>query len=190
MKYSAVQTAVIAILDRPRAYQWSVQGLGMLRLYIRDVGRIHIWDSRLRYPGVSPFHTHSWDLESTVVFGAMKNERLIEMPPDSPMGKLFWRKRLICGYDTREVSPPEKVILAVNSVEHYFSSDTYTQSANEIHQSIPKDGTVTLMRRVQGDHDGAASVYWPIDQEFGSAKPRDAKPLEIDAAVELALTNL
>ena len=65
----------VGILDNASSYKWSVQGFGMLRLYIRKVGRLHIWDNELRYPGVSVIHNHSWDLESTIIVGAIRNTR-------------------------------------------------------------------------------------------------------------------
>lgn len=49
---------VKTILSNPENFKWSIQGLGMLRVYLSDEVRLHIWDSRFKVPGVSPLHNH------------------------------------------------------------------------------------------------------------------------------------
>jgi hypothetical protein len=188
-----LQTAVIAILDRAPAYEWSVQGLGMLRLYIRDIGRIHIWDARLRYPGVTLCHTHSWDLESTIVFGRIINERYKEVVEGlgTCVPEPFWRKRIQCGYTFVETEPDQKVMLGMASYENYYRpGDTYTQTANEIHRNLPDDGTVTLIQHQHDGENGEAFVYWPVGAQYGNAKPRPATPAEVKQTMDLVLSRL
>ncbi len=178
-----LRIAVLGILDNAAAYQWSVQGFGLLRLYIRDVGRLHIWDSALRAPNVSMVHNHSWDLHSTVIAGRLVNTRykLVE----GYGGDLYHGRRLVTGYHTRTVSALDDIQLA-GIGETYGPGDTYSQLANEIHRTDADDGTVTLMLR-QEDENGQADVYWPAGTEWGTAKPRAATPEEVSATVTKAL---
>lgn len=188
-----LQVLALAILDNPLAYQWSVQGFGVLRLYIRDVGRLHIWDSALRYPGVSMIHNHSWDLRSTVIFGCLVNTRFTTTPPEGyvpwPRPERYEGKRLITGYQTRDVVTLEPVTLYPNVVETFRSGDEYAQKAHEIHRTDAFDGTVTLMLRKE-DENGQADVYWPAGTEWGTAKPRPATPEEVKNTVDRALLEL
>ena len=65
-----IQSALVrSILERWRAYEWTVQGFGFARTKIADVGRIHVWDSRLAVDLVSTMHTHPWPLRSTIISG-------------------------------------------------------------------------------------------------------------------------
>ena len=45
---------------------WSLQGLGMFRLYLSHEKRLHVWDARFRTSDVSVIHTHPWHFTSEV----------------------------------------------------------------------------------------------------------------------------
>lgn len=187
-----LQTTTLAILDNATSFKWSVQGFGMLRLYIRDLGRLHIWDSMLRYPGVSMVHNHSWDLRSIVISGKLVNTRFsVVKPPlaNTDMAALYEGKRIITGYNTKNVESLGIVSLYQHAPEHYFVSDTYRQVASEIHRTDAEDGTITLMHR-QDDAQGQADVYWPAGTEWGTATPREAQPREIIQVVGRAIERL
>jgi hypothetical protein len=64
-------------LKHPHNFKWQVQGLGMLRTYLRDDWRLHIWDKSVRIPNVSPLHEHPWDLHSTIAAGILYNTRYV-----------------------------------------------------------------------------------------------------------------
>lgn len=185
--------AVLGILDaavkgpkEENPYEWSVQGMGMLRLYIRKVGRIHIWDTALRYPGVSMIHNHSWDLQSTVVSGELQNVRYVS---DVSNGELYWRQRIQCGYDTHVVRPAEEIFLRECAAEHYGPGDVYNQKANVLHRTDAMDGTVTLMERDLDQH-GQADVVWPFGSMWGNGKPRLARWSEVQSTIARAMLGL
>jgi hypothetical protein len=180
-----LRLAVTAILDNATAYEWSVQGFGMLRLYIRDIGRLHIWDSSLRYPDVSMVHNHSWDLRSTVVSGRLVNTRFWQHKAGAP----HQGKRLITGYQTRDVQDLGVVLLRAQTPEIYIPGDVYHQRASEIHRTDAEDGTITLMERKE-DEQGQADVYWHAGTEWGTAKPRPATRDEIVEVSQRALKVL
>lgn len=184
-----LQTTTLAILDNAHSFKWSVQGFGMLRLYIRDFGRLHIWDDLLRYPGVSMVHNHSWDLQSVVVSGHLINTRFQIVKKDHPLGRPYEGKRLVTGYNTKDVQSLGTVDLYQYPLEDYFSGDTYRQVASEIHRTDAENGTITLMHR-KDDVNGQADVYWPAGTEWGTAQPREAMPGEIQIVVDRAIERL
>lgn len=180
-----LQLAVLAILDRALSYEWSVQGFGVLRLYIRDLGRLHIWDQDLIYPNVSMIHTHSWDLRSTIVAGVLANIRYTK----DMRGDLYHGTRLITGYHTAHVKALPDTLLLQGPQEMYTAGDVYEQRADEIHMTEAFNGTVTLMERKE-DVNGEADVYWPHGTEWGTAKPRKATEREIVEACAKAFRML
>ncbi len=66
-KYVVDRDMVRDLLEEPHGLEWSVHGLGMMRTYITDHVRLHIWHTDLVVPGVSGVHSHPWDFRSTVV---------------------------------------------------------------------------------------------------------------------------
>lgn len=163
-----LQLAVLALLERANNFDWSVQGFGVLRHYIGTIGRLHIWDSRLRYPGVSMIHTHSWDLRSTIVSGELCNTIYTEVPGG---GLPYHKQRLITGYMSHMVTPMADTRLVPWSRTVLVAGEIYQQRASEIHQTNTINGTITLMERRE-DENGEADVYWPHGTEWGTATPR------------------
>jgi len=182
----SMQAALVrAILEKHESYQWTVQGFGMLRTKIADIGRIHIWDSRLATPLVSTMHTHPWPLKSTVISGELINQRFNE----HKAGSLKYMRAVIkCGEGGGLAGePPTEVRLISMPPETYLAGSTYEQRPNEIHRSIPQDGTVTLMERPQGMED--AMVYWPIGTQWVSAEPQPIEGWKLQQAVSYALSR-
>lgn len=205
MNHRPLQLAVSTILQNAIAYEWSVQGFGILRLYLGRLGRLHVWDSRLTYPKVSVVHNHSWDLRSTVVWGELTNIRYYQPPPPipdvdldeggaTPHGEMwppvvfgpYYRARLLTGFNSRMVSEPKTVFLTPHTPEKYGPGDVYVQKGEEIHETRFEDGTVTLMERNLDDH-GEADVFWRYGDEWGTATPRKATTGEILTTTRCAL---
>ena len=90
------------ILTHPYGFSWSVQGLGMTRIYLSETVRLHIWDSRFRFPEVSAIHSHPWDLSPEVMAGRCMQFRF-SLPgngvtlvtrtfsEDRDYAKVYWR---------------------------------------------------------------------------------------------------
>lgn len=187
---------VTSILDHARHYTWSVQGFGLLRLYIRRVGLLHIWDSTLRYPNVSMIHNHSWDLHSTIIAGSLRNTRFHERQQPKPNWQPYMKQRLVTGYNSKMVTDPKLVYLLPKETEVYkpmYACDApamvYHQKASQIHITDAADGTITLMHREDDEH-GQADVYWSQDCSWGTAQPRLATQVEIEKTVNKALSIL
>lgn len=183
---SSTKLLVKKILEKAENFKWSIQGLGMLRLYLADDLRLHVWDNRYRVVNVSPIHDHPWDFESTVVAGAVRQVRYIEgMSYDNMTFKYATIK---CGEGACTLSEPTLIDLQPH-YEEYREGNIYTQKADEIHESQPEDGTVTLCKRTFGRNRDNARVFWRGDGEFVSAEPRTATSDEVKAITENALTR-
>lgn len=170
---------------------WTLQGLGMLRLYIdRDKKhRLHVWDDRyIATPKPSELHTHPWHMYSYIVAGEIHNERFVRETEETyathPHGSLpvqtWMEQTILCGTggglcDTK----PEMVWLVQGNEELYGEGRVYKQRADEIHRSRPLRGTVTVVSRGMLDDTDHASVFWPTGQEWITAEPRPATPEEV-----------
>lgn len=163
------------ILEKPSGHDWSLQGFGMLRLYLSDEVRLHVWDSRYAVDDVSTVHTHPWDFRSLVVAGEIINRRFDEYEtPGSEFRSLdgFRRQTIKCGEGGGLVGTPEDVWLRGGTPEVYLEGESYVQAAHEIHASLPRDGTVTIVTREFKEDTEHAYVYF--EGEWVSAEPRRA----------------
>lgn len=205
----AVHSLVESILrDSPSNRTWSEQGLGMLRTYLDDahVWRLHVWDSALRIPDVSPIHDHPWDMQSYVIAGILKQTRFEEISPEvwdyAQADKVSASARIIgtyrepeqfnemqieCGENAHPVGEQRKTWLAASQVETVNAGEDYTQRAEEIHFSFPMDGTVTLVRRSFKEDRDHARVFWLGDGPFVDAKPHVADPELVARVCQAAL---
>lgn len=180
---------VLSILQQWRSYQWTVQGFGFIRTKIQNVGRIHVWDSRLTTRYVSMMHTHPWPLRSTIISGELINQRFQEVEPHVP-GLPYMHSRIATGEGGGLVGEPRPVrLLPVDDPEFYMPGCTYEQRADEIHRSIPQDGCITLLERPQGPPLEEASVYWPAGTEWISAEPKEAELWAIEPVINYALAR-
>lgn len=177
---------VRAILEQWQAYSWTVQGFGMVRTKLADVGRIHIWDSRLAVPLVSTIHEHPWPLSSLVISGELLNQRFGHA---GDYGLPYKRSRIATGEGGGLIGEPEDICILPSVHEAFGPGASYSQAPEELHRSIPQDGTVTLLSRPMGEPLQETWVYWPRGDEWVSAEPRPAKEFEVSRAVMLALNR-
>lgn len=189
--YKVYLELVRLILRQPLEYDWSYQGLGMLRLYLGDVARLHIWDQRHAVPNVSTLHNHSWSLDSLVLSGMIINQRFAYATNSdySTPRRGYWRQRLVCGYNSETVGHPVRVDLIPQALEYYQPGESYSQKATEIHSTMATPGTITLMQRTFDGEDQEADVFYRT-RAFVSAKPRKATEDEIILFTESAKARL
>lgn len=169
----------------------------MARVKIADVGRVHVWDSRLRTPLVSDVHEHPWPLKSTIISGEMLNQRFSQVeegeclsPFPLPYYRPYYRQTLKTGEGGGLVGEPKVVTLRPHMPEFYCAGSLYVQSPSEIHRSQPQDGTVTLMERPMGPPLQETFVYWPLGMDWVSAEPRRPRnEYELSAIIALALAR-
>ncbi len=183
---SNTKALVKTIFSHANDYEWSLQGFGMLRLYLNKEVRLHIWDDRYRVTNVSDIHNHPWDFESEVVVGVIKNRRY-EVKP-IPMG-LYSGARILCGPGGGlQKSESDKLDFDLNYRDYlYEAGQQYTQTKNEVHRSIADNGTVTIVKRVFWEDTEHAMVYWPRGEQWVSAEPRKATATEVSNIVSASL---
>jgi hypothetical protein len=176
---------VRAILENATAFEWSLQGMGMLRLHLSDNTRLHVWDSRYRVPNVSMIHDHlQWGLESTIVAGRLRNHRYIE----DVRGEPYKFATLKPGYGCFFKHEPVDASLIALAPDLYEAGQSYSQEPSEIHETDALDGTVTLMRKTPTD-DESARVFWATGDEWVSAEPRAATDEEVRSITSFALSE-
>lgn len=187
-----LQTSVKFILENAGKFKWSIQGMGMLRLYMGNT-RLHIWDQSYANPGVSMIHDHAqWALRSTIIAGELINQRYAGY--DSPLQKGRYLRAynyatLKAGYGCKFMESPKRIWLRELEPEYYMAGDTYSQQPNEIHETKPCGIVITMMEKTPTDTD-TARVFWPVWEQWGTAEPREATPSEINDITAKALIVL
>jgi hypothetical protein len=186
---------IINILTKPLERIWSVQGLGMMRTYLNETQRLHLWHRDLIAQGVTQLHDHPWDFSSEIIFGGVKQIRYgtEDQMPDLYLRNVsprlmvnldagtdtYMKQKILCGEGSCFVGDPEEIKLGEGPMESYYEGQTYQQKAHEIHKSLPFDNTVTIITRSHTENPDHAHVYIPKGAEFGSAEPRPASRAEI-----------
>lgn len=177
-----IKSLVKKILEHPFDYDWSLQGLGMLRLYIDSERRLHVWDDRYAVENVSQMHTHPWNFRSIVVAGCVRNLKFVE----SEAGEIYNRQKIFCGVGGGLVGEADTVRLFMVEPEIRTERQSYVEDAHEIHVSSPLRGTVTIIRREYLDDADHAYVYWK-EGNWVSAEPRPATKEEIEDITQTSL---
>jgi len=173
-------------LANPQEHDWTIQGFGMLRTWLDPEGysRLHIWDTEKAYDQVpSTVHTHPWDFTSRIYFGRIINTRYVPQPDGS---EYKWAK-ILTGRGGGLISEHETTRLTANPPEEYYPGSNYMQFAEEIHESTPDKGTVTVINR-NFRYEREAAVYWPANAEWITAEPRVATMDEVMHFLSLVKT--
>lgn len=168
MKKKQVQ----AILEQPLERLWTVQGFGKMSTNVTTNARLHIWDRVLLNPRVPAIHSHSWDFSSFVLAGRMRNLRLLEAG-----GEPF--NKLLVASAGGIVGERVQAFLVESPIEVYDEGSQYKQDAEEIHGSLPEDGTITLVEWHYGPPARNMKVYWRGRSPWIDAKASQATEAEI-----------
>lgn len=180
------------ILEHAEHYEWELKGLGIMRTYLSEDAKLHVWDSRYRVPNVSMIHEHPWTFESTIIAGCLHQARFTATPMlESAVNDVdvnpYMRSIVQCGPGGCLLAEPTLVHLNTRGEEVYGEGERYQQVFDEIHRSFPEDGTVTIVRRVDYKEAQAAAVYWPHGEEWVSSDPVMATPGKIRDIANYAL---
>lgn len=180
--------ALVSNILRDSNKEWTIQGFGFLRTYfgppeLPKKYRLNLWDSQFTVPNVSTIHDHPWDFKSLIVAGKFQNIRYKSFTSVEPSHSYTTIKTGEGGWIDK--NNYKNCYLLQNSNEKYNEGDTYSQKANEIHETKFVDGSVTLNERT-GDTE-QARVFWPYSTEWVDAVPRKATTNEVKLAVEKSL---
>lgn len=185
IKADSDNNLIAQILSWPLEHEgWTLQGFGMLRLYLTKELRLHVWDARYRVSNVSLIHTHPWDFESYIVWGRLKNIRYEVVEGD---GHLF--STIKCGVGACIKTSPQPCGLVEVKNEFLEAGKVYSQKAHEIHKSVPENGTVTLIERTFKADTEHANIFWPKGTDWVSGEPRRATKKEIENICEYAVNT-
>jgi len=124
------------ILEHAHEHPWRIQDIGLLALRLDDrrEHRLHVWDRA----GVPPIHDHPYDFTSTVIVGELVNTRYVE----DPSGVEYARERYALG---DEEERRDDTVRLVGTSETLRAGARYHQRADELHDSRPVPGTVTVL---------------------------------------------
>lgn len=169
------------------AFEWTLQGFGFLRCYFGREFRLHVWDRRFAVPGASTVHDHlQWHFRSLIISGRVINYRFREpIPGERAEAFRFAEIQTGAGSHLKHAGAPIRLVRSLPEI--YLPGQTYAQAADEVHESVPDDGTVTIIRRAHTSHGDIARVFWPEGGAWVSAEPRPATREEIVAIVGRAL---
>lgn len=173
------------ILDNAEKFEWSLQGLGMLRLYLSPEMRLHVWSTEYVVPGVTRVHDHPWDFTSHVFSGSITNNLYREAPGALP----YLKQAVKCGPGGCALAAPTPIELYCYRSTLYAARESYSERHDEIHESDPEDGTVTVIKRwlPPGANPDIGHVFYPRGTEWVSAESKRATPEEVRAIVSRAL---
>jgi hypothetical protein len=175
------------VLAEPHRWEWTLQGFGMLRMYISPEMRMHVWDREFAVPNVCKIHDHPWTFESYVVEGRIVNCKYAVL---SKGERTHRKQRIVCGPGGGATGEPSLVRLESAGVEKYERGEAYTMYGHEIHESVYEDGTVTLVTRRLGPEMEHAHVFVERDKEWVSAEPRPATREEVQIITARALQKM
>lgn len=183
-----IKPLVKKILERASDYEWELKGLGLIRTYLTEDSKLHVWDNELKVPNVSMIHEHPWSFESLIVAGQLQQVRYKRFETCDKIETMFAHPYLgstvTCGPGGCLQTNPQPCYLAPQARECYHEGQSYVQTTSEIHYSMPEDGTVTLVKRLDYRLVREANVYWPQGEQWVSSEPRLATKEEINRAVE------
>lgn len=169
---------------------WSIQGFGMLRLYLPDNMRLHVWSDEYRVTNNA--HDHTWDFTSLVISGQIndllytENYHYFEDLTDE---KTHLMQEIHPGAGGGIKTSPREVRLHEMENIVVRAGESYTRTHRQLHMSVPSDGCVTIIQRTPRDENNIARVAVPIGQTFSFVEPRPATDDEVMAITSNALAR-
>lgn len=183
--FRQVRSLTKHILENRHGFQWSLQGLGMLRCSLPSNHRLHVWYPAFAWVKDAILHTHPWSFKSGIISGTILNTRFKAQERDELWCETWKGMTIKCGPGGCAMSEAETYHLLRMPTEVWCAGSHYEQAADEIHLSQPTDGTVSIIERLNDTE--IAKVFWPVGKSWDSAEPRPPTREELDEACEFAL---
>ncbi len=185
---------VVRLLDGFSSQPWTLQGFGMLRLYLSPDVRLHVWSPDHRVPGGSSAHDHPWDFTSTVLAGRLRNvvyDARTALAANHP-SPTHHSQRILCGENAEALERGPDVALRVLHNEVYGPGESYQQPGAWFHTTEAEPGTITMITRKvpPGRSPDHATVFWPLGTTWQRSAPRLATPPEVTAITSLGRAAL
>jgi len=211
LSFETSRAVIASLIHHSAASDWTLQGLGMFRLDVVDLSRrLHVWvPSMFAKKNVTTIHTHPWHFNSTIIAGALRNRLFTELtkPEEVRNGVPYSKLEIECGLGGGASGPRVDASLFCHNEFSYRAGETYDLWSHEIHETIPEDGTITLIERRFPDKAGVwgalrtiplpdgprphhAHVFFPTGTEWVSAEPRSATEDEVVEMKKIARRSL
>ncbi len=168
--------------------KWSLQGFGMFRLYLSKSTRLHVWSPKHAYADVDTIHTHPWSFTSHIINGSIH-----DIPyGEASTGRAYKKQLIVCGPGggACDMSKPEEVLIRAGFSQIFRGGSSYSKKAEDIHESQPSNGCISIIERRFRPDTEHAYVYWPAHRDWHSAEPRAATGTEIVDMARHALDEL
>lgn len=173
-------------------HAWTIQGLGMMRAYLDPERkyRLHLWNQKARFEGVTEIHDHPWDFSSYVLSGYIEDTRFDAIwsgDANTSLQATHEAQLIECGPGGCAHGKRRRVHLVPRGVQVYSAGQGYSARSDAIHLSRASQGAVSVIER-SGDT-GRAHVFCELGKPWVSAETRPATRAEIREYVDLALAN-
>lgn len=152
---------------------WSIQGFGMLRMYLDKDTRLHIWNHGVAVPDVSEIHDHPWDFVSTIICGSVTNEVYVK---EEDLTANMLMQEIVCGPGGHSVGTALPVNMRKFAERTFKAGESYSMKSDQFHRTVAEPGTVTIVKRYFKENTENARVCFPLDTGWVSAEPRVATP--------------
>jgi len=187
---TAMRTLVSRVLP---TLQWRHHGIGALQAYVSETVRIHVWHDTLVLPGMresGAIHDHRFDLESTVLVGALTNREYSEdLSHGIPLGE-FDMYEVLKSKD--RIAELRKVatrrFISVRETE-LTEGCTYTYPKRRFHESIHRGTTVTLVTK-SNQEDFPPRILAPAGTKPVNALQTQFDSSKTDGVIQEAATLL
>lgn len=168
-----------------------VHGNGFVQVDLTPTRRLHIWG----HPEIpsqkipTQIHDHAFSFKSRILMGCLQDIRYREVP--DPNGLFMIHRVNVREREDTTLHPTgERVTLQGTSQYHYRSGDEYLCKAGHIHQSIPKEWTISIIEKTgptlsQGGPSPRVFVEMGLrpDNDFSRYQLSETKLWEIIAEV-------
>ncbi len=190
LRLRAITPLVKFVLSNAILFPWTVSGLGMMRTYITETMKIHVWHSSLLVENVTLHHNHPWAFESTVIAGKVMDSTFTLHDDVVEMGHIYREVTLDVGKPggNNMIDEGRHVWLVADEPTTLNPGDSYKHKPEDIHFVNFVDGSVTLIDKHMGDVEDHAKVYVPTGEKWVDAKPRKATPSQAEYVARIALT--
>lgn len=185
-KDETIKNLILDILLNAHKHKWTLQGFGMLRTYLPDDMRLHVWDSKYQVPNVSLIHDHPWDFHSQIIAGALYNTKYSITGPENVMATPYMCRVIQPGVGLKLLENDSIVNLDQGDSEPFVAGESYLQRKDEIHSTEYASGTVTLVQRYRSGPD-SARVFYPVGEQWVSGEPREAAMVEVKDIIQRSL---
>lgn len=152
----------------PDEFEWTQQGLGMVRAKLTRSLRLHIWHPNFIVKEASRIHNHPWHFTSNILAGFLTNVKYSFTYDASQM----LVHTIECGANVH-VKDTYVARIGVDQIVTYKKGDLYSMRKTEFHNTVIGDrGCISIIERdLDSWENDDADVVTNMDKPFVNARP-------------------